>query len=156
MLDVFWCSLLCFGTIGADLQLIASVDLSPACVEHTQHRIYTLSYASVPSLFHLTPIWHSGQSSCIMAHVQVIVELLLQVFTLWQAAMAGVTIFPYSSCAMTQLIDILAEEAGEPTALDVQAAVKHFSLADEGCYDLVSIQNHIYNSRAHAAYATNM
>ena len=69
--------------------------------------------------------------------------------------MAGVSVFPHSSCIMTYLVDILADEAGEPNAADVQAAFKHFSLAVEGCYDLVSIQSHIYKSRAHAACAAN-
>ncbi len=71
----------------------------------------------------------------------------MQVCNEWQAAMAMISIFPHAPQKIFTMTDLLAEEAGEPSAAYIQASVKlDDSLADEASSRLNSIEQVIYKA----------
>lgn len=71
----------------------------------------------------------------------------MQVCNEWQAAMAMISIFPHTLQKIFTMLDLLAEEAGEPSAAYIWASVKLVdSLADEVYSSLNNIEHIIYKA----------
>jgi len=70
----------------------------------------------------------------------------MQVCNEWQSAMAIISIFPHAPQKIFTMIDLLAEEAGEPSAAYIRASVKDDSLAHEASSSLNSIEQVIYKA----------
>lgn len=62
--------------------------------------------------------------------------------------MAMISISPHAPEKIFTMIDLLAEEAGEPSAAYVWASVKDDSLADKVSSSLCSIEHAIYKARS--------
>lgn len=61
-----------------------------------------------------------------------------------------ISVFPNPPHAFTYLTDALADEAGEPSAADMQATTKHISPAYEMHCSLAHVQSHIYKTSSRA------
>ena len=61
--------------------------------------------------------------------------------------MAIVSTFPHPPDVLTNLIDALAQEAGEPNAASFQAAVENQNALHLGNDTWTSLENHIYKAK---------
>ena len=71
----------------------------------------------------------------------------MQVLSVWQSAMVIVSTFPHPPETLTNLVDALAKEAGEPDAASFQAAVQNQSALDFTIDTWSSLENHIYKAK---------